>query len=56
MRSKTRFIQRQYSTNTDHGSDYLLIVEIVKGVPAASYNVRVPASITCLPLLSQFKN
>jgi hypothetical protein len=42
MRNKTRFIQREYSTGLESKSDYLLIVEVVKDVPVASYTIRVP--------------
>jgi hypothetical protein len=42
MTNKTRFIQREYSVGIKTKSDYLLIVEVVKDVPVASYTVRVP--------------
>jgi len=56
MRSKIRFIQREYSADLDTKSDYLLIVEIVEGVPTASYNVRLPVSIALFPNSIQFNN
>jgi hypothetical protein len=43
MRSKTRFIQREYSIGIESRSEYLVIVEIVEDVPVASYTVRVPS-------------
>lgn len=56
MRKKTRYIQREYSTDSKSKSDYLLIVEVVDNAPVASFTARVPVSIAYFPLLSQFKN
>ncbi len=56
MRNKTRFIQREYSIDLDTKSDYLLVVEIVEGVPTASYTVVIPTRNTRFLHLSQFQN
>ncbi len=42
MTNKTRFIQREYAVGFENTSEYLVIVEIVKDVPVASYTIRVP--------------
>jgi len=56
MRNKTRFIQREYSSDFESKSKNLLVIEIVEDVPVASYNVRLPTPNTRFPLSSQFKN
>jgi hypothetical protein len=46
MRSKTRFMQREYSVGFEPKSEYLIIIEVVEDVPVASYTVRVPTPKT----------